>query len=213
MSFDRFNAVLRDLAVAAPEPASIVEPDNRDGFERVWPIGAEKKVDDRAHQIQEASDLAFAAGRQAASDHYEEVIRDLQHKAEERLAEARRAWASEQAHLFAESVAHQIGDVEQRISDAIAGIVKAPMIMGLQRAALEELVGAVTSAISPQRAARIVVTGREDLVGEIERQLSSRNIACETVVAAGSEVEVRVDDLMIKSQLTPLIQHVEDILR
>jgi hypothetical protein len=212
MNFGRFTSVLRDLSVETPPPLAADRP-AVEGFEPVWPLGGDREADRLEKLIEAATAKGFAAGRSAAAEHYEEAIRDLTFKSEEKLVEARRTWVAEQGQALAKSVADGLAGTESRLTDAIAGVLVPLVKSGLRRVAVNEVLVGIREAVAIQRNARVALKGPDDLVAEIERQLSSSNIACETTASASAEVEVRVNDLLIMTQLAPLLLRVEDIVR
>ncbi|NMN60787.1 hypothetical protein FHT36_004718 [Xanthobacter sp. SG618] len=179
--------------VPAITPTPALRPHEHPGAEAIRAAAEEA----RRVALKEAA-IALAACEQQLADAEAAFAARL----EEEIAEARARWCMEEGDRLAGLIGTGLDEVETRISEALAAVLR-PFVSGAARArALDELARRVRDLLRAGAAGpAITITGSGDLAAALRAQLAD---VPGIVLAEGSASDLRItcDDSVLETQLS-----------
>jgi hypothetical protein len=142
----------------------------------------------------------YAEGRAATEAEFAAKI-EAQHKDfEQQLAMARRSWAAAEGSALSEAFARALQDLESRLAATAARILQPFLETEVRRAAAAELVTTIESVLARDQAARLEISGPEDLLGALRSRLSDK-ISATFVASQACDVRVVIEQTTLETQL------------
>lgn len=151
------------------------------------------------------------AGREAALAEMETRIEAIQAGEAERLAEARAKWIEEQAGPLAEQWKQALAELEGRIGDQVAAVLRPFLDERLRQRALEALGDAIGRLTGADDGAGLRVSGPPDLLDALRPKLEEADLAPE-LVAYDAAVDVRITagDTLIETTFAEWRDHLAE---
>ncbi|WP_024276861.1 hypothetical protein [Xanthobacter sp. 126] len=179
--------------VPAITPTPALRPHEQPGAEALRAAAEEA----RRVALEEAS-IALAACEQQLADAEAAFAARL----EEEITEARARWCAEESERLADLIGTGLDEVETRLSEALAAVLR-PFVSGAARArALDELARRVRELLRGGAAGpSITITGSGDLAAALSARLSDVQ---GIVLAEGpaSDLRITCDDSVLETQLS-----------
>jgi hypothetical protein len=161
--------------------------------------------------VDEAYMKGFESGKAAAEAQIASEIaeRDMLHWKE--LASAREAWTRLESGRLAEQIVRGLEDLEARLANTTAHILKPFLATEMRRRAIADLAESLTALRTQERTAVISVSGSVDLLdalrarleGKLENVTYRQNDSCDLRVTVGQTVlETRVGAWMARTEET-----------
>jgi hypothetical protein len=195
---------------AAPIARYLLELDAGDDARATpaWrPSAAKLSAASKATMVEEAHAKGFESGKAAAGAQIAGKLeeRDALHRKE--LASAREAWTQLESGRLAEQLAKGLQELEARLADTTARILKPFLTAELHRRAIADLAESLTALRAQEKAAGIAVSGTADLLealrarleGKLDNVIYHASQACDVRVTVGQTVlETRVGAWMAR---------------
>ncbi len=120
---------------------------------------------------------------------------------ETRLAAERRAWVAGEGERIAAALAAGLSEIEVRIANQVARVLK-PVIAGhVQRRAVEELVQTLEALLTKGDVGRITVSGPEDLLGALRGSLEGKASNVTFAPAATADLRIEADETVLETRI------------
>jgi hypothetical protein len=175
--------------------------------------GAQRGSGEAADHVDTAAsqDQAFArgveAGRAAACAEFEAKLAEQRNLATRHLAAERQAWAGGIGKKLASGLLVGLQDLEARIADSVARILKPFVAAELHAQAIAELKAGLDALVSTDQGGGIQVSGPADVLEVMQGRLAGKNVAvaftpsedCDVRIVAGqATLETRLGEWMAK---------------
>lgn len=151
-----------------------------------------------------ARDAAFLAGHAeglaTAEAAWALQLSDAETQAKHDLASAREKWADSVADLVANRLADTMREANATVAGHVARILADIATRVRTPAAIDALVAQLMDLIRDQPAARLHVSGPQDLLAALDERQLDVPIASRTVNEA-ADLSVRIDDTLLETQL------------
>ncbi len=152
-------------------------------------------------------------GRAAARTEFEAKIEDQRAQYEKQLALERLTWAGREAEKLAEQLSKGLLDLENRIADTAAELLKPFLIAAAHRRAIDDLMDAIATVLTKDQGLALEIAGPEDLLQLLRERMSGKNIALLFTPNDSPEVSVRARQTVLETQLGAWVTKVEEALR
>jgi hypothetical protein len=192
---------------AAPIARYLLELDADDDARASHPSAARPAPASKAAIAEEAHAKGFESGKAAAEAAMAGKLEEREALHRQELAAAREAWARLESGRLAEQLAGGLEELEARLADVTARVLKPFLGAELQRKAIGDLVESLTVLRAQDKAAVIAVSGAADLLEALRARLEGRvdNVtyhpgrACDARVTVGQTVlETRIGAWMAR---------------
>ncbi len=147
--------------------------------------GEAAKGADTVARMAEAYGRGLAEGKAAAKAEFDEKLAQQNKAAEERLAAERERWAAEEGGRLADLIASQLGELEARIGEQVARVLKPVFLAEVQQRAVAELASTLAEPHCQRRVrqAHGLRSGRP--AQDAERQAQREGRQCQLYAGAG----------------------------
>jgi hypothetical protein len=164
----------------------------------------------RPTPLEEAHAKGFESGKAAAEAQLAGKLEEREALHRSALAAAREAWTSEESSLLAEQFAKGLQDLEARLADAAARILKPFLAAQLQKRAVADLADCLAVLRARDEAAAICVAGAPDLLEALRCRLggSLGNITYRPDTA--SDVRVAVGQTVLETRIGAWMARIEE---
>jgi hypothetical protein len=196
-------AAPRTAQSAAPAaPAKSLFPAVRREADR--PAGAPEaspfpSVDHTKARIDEAFERGAADAKARAWAEFSIMLADENRKFQETLACERAAWVAAQAELFERQLTPALADIEARIAQAAVRVLGPVLLAATREQAAEALAGKLHVLLAKDGAARLVISGPEDLLQALREKLGSHAIAAAFLPGAASGIRAEIGQTTIET--------------
>jgi hypothetical protein len=179
--------------MSAVPAAGYLEDFSLDGGTSAWSRAAEQANDTRTSEtakVDEAFVHGMQQGRAAAVAEYEAKLEEQRQSFATQLAAERDQWATATGAELAARLEAGLAEVQGRIAETTARILKPFLAAELHGQAIAELQVHVAALLATDSAVKLEVTGPADVLEAMRRHVSDR--ASNIVFAPSSDCDVRV---------------------
>lgn len=166
-----------------------------------------------AAKIEDAYARGVAAGRAAASAELQSKLEAQRRSHEQQLQAQREAWVRDQAERLIERLGLELRDLELRIADATAGVLKPFLASEIHRQAISQLCEEIKYLLSKDDSITLQITGPQDLLQVIREKLPHETIAAAFSESAGSDVHVVAGETILETRLAAWMRKIEEATR
>ncbi|MGP9813367.1 hypothetical protein ACTZWT_17815 [Rhodopseudomonas sp. NSM] len=151
--------------------------------------------DDDAYQ------RGYADGQAAALADYEQKLNDERIRFNAQLDEERQNLLNEGAAKIAADVLQIGGRFEANVASVTARLLEPLIMTQIQREAVRDFVGRLSSIVSDNYRPAIRITGPSNLIDLVRRELGVRAASIELRAEPVAEVAVAIDQIVLETQL------------
>jgi hypothetical protein len=157
----------------------------------------------------EAHARGLEEGRQAAQAETAALLEEHRAAAEQSLVEAREAWCREEGARLAEQIGTAVGDMEQRIAEATARILRPFMAQAARDRAIGELRVILQELAASNPDTALEIMGPEDLLGQLRESLSGAAVTVTYAVNEACDVRVKAGASVIETRIAAWLEAYE----
>lgn len=165
-----------------------------DGDARPPHAGGKAPVKDDAAALAAQIDDAFSrgvdAGRSAAEGEFEAKLEEQRVEFAGQLEAARQEWAAGTGEMLANSLLGALQDIEKRVAETTARILKPFLATELHRQAVAELQANLETLLAADSGISLAVSGPADVLDALREQLAAKPIA--VTYTPGDDCDVRI---------------------
>lgn len=151
----------------------------------------------------------LAEGKAAAKAEFDEQAAQLQADAEQRLADERARWAEEEGRRLAGLIGLCLGELEARIGDQVAQVLKPLFTEQVRMRAVAELASTLENLMANGEFAKLTVSGPEDLLGMLSAQLNVKIGNVAFTPAPGCDLQLKVDQTVLETRIGAWVRMIE----
>jgi hypothetical protein len=200
---------------AAPIARYLLEldPNNDAGVTPASGAGNPASEARRAAMIEEAHAQGFESGKAAAEAEIAGRLEEREEHFRNELAAAREAWAQQESGQIAERLVKGLEEIEARLAETTARILRPFLGAELQRRAIDDLVESLSVLRAQEQEATINVSGAGDLLEALRVQLEGRfgNVAYQP--GEPSDVRVTLGQTVLETRIGAWMARIEEAMR
>ena len=163
-------------------------------------------------KMAESHARGYADGMAAAEAEFAVKLEAQRADFEQRIATARQGWAESEGAAVSEALARALSDLEARLAETTARILQPFLETEIRRTAIADLVAAIEAVLAHDKAARIEITGPDDLLGAVRARLPDKIVAT-FASAATADVRVSIDRTVLETRLGAWMAAIEEAVR
>lgn len=206
---NRFIPDIRDNKGQRPAPAPASGPKPMDLGEALIAKGATRPP----AKLEDAYARGYDAGRAAALAELQDKLKQQQDYYAQQLSLERYTWANRESEPLAAQIADGLKEMEARIANTVARLLR-PFFGEIARTqAVEELVDALEVLLGADEGLRLEVSGPEDLLEMLRGKLGGRNVAVLFAPGEGVEVRVSAGQTLLETNLGQWMKRVEERIK
>jgi len=152
-------------------------------------------------------------GKAAAKAEFEAKLKEQQDKYEQQLALERLTWATREADRMAEQIAAGLQELENRVADQTAELLKPFLASAVHSRAIAELRKALDVIVSKDDGVTLEIYGPDDLLQLLREKFSGKNMTLLFHPGDGPEVRIVAGQTVLETQLGAWAAKVEEALR
>jgi hypothetical protein len=156
---------------------------------------------DAVARMAEAYARGLAEGKAAANAEFDEKLAQERTSAEARLAAERQRWVALEGSRLADLIASAVGEIEGRIGDHVAQVLKPVLAAEVQRRAVAELAGTLESLMANGDFVKLTISGPEDLLGMLSTKLNVKIGNVTFTPAPGCDLHITADQTVLETQI------------
>lgn len=163
-------------------------------------------------KLAESHTRGYAEGRAAAETEFAARLDAQQQDFVQRLAAARREWSEAEGAVLSDALVGAVNELEARLAETTARILQPFLEAEIRRAAIAELVTAVEAILVRDKAARIEITGPDDLLAIVRDRLPD---SVPATFASGQAADIRViiDQTVLETRLGAWVSAIREAVR
>jgi hypothetical protein len=189
--------------VARGRTSNLVQPGDE------HPLSVEE---DMAARIAEAVARGHEEGRAGAEEECQAKLEAQREEFEQRLASERQAWTQQAGEALVEQMLAAMRDMETRISESTARVLRPLLAAQLRRQAVTELSALVRTIVSRDRGATLVVSGPDDLIAVMRERLADATAEVTFSVSDNPDIQVTLDHTVLQTRLQEWNDRIEEAL-
>ena len=163
-------------------------------------------------RVAESHAQGHAEGKAAAETEFAARLETQRKDFEQQLAMARQSWATTEGNALSETFLHALRDLETRLADTMARILRPFLETEIRRAAIDELVTTIETIVSRGEIAKIEISGPDDLLCVLRARLAGK-ISATFVANEASDVRVAIEQATLETRLGAWIGAIEEAAR
>jgi hypothetical protein len=163
-------------------------------------------------RIAESRDQGYAEGRAAAEAEFAAKLDLHQKDFEQQLATARQNWAATEGNVLSDAFVRALQELEARLAATTARILLPFLASEVRHAAVAELVTTIETILARNQAARIEISGPDDLLGVLRSRLADKVTATFTT-SQSCDVRVVIDQTTLETRFGAWIAAIEGALQ
>lgn len=164
---------------------------------------------DAEARVQEAHTRGVLDGRAAADAEYAALLAAKDAAFEERLASERKTWASDEGARLGELLHAGLMDVERRVADQVARILKPIFADEVRRSSVTALSQTLNDMLAKGTYSRITVSGPPDLLSALQARVGEVDAALSFVAAERVDLVVNADETILETRIAAWGQFIE----
>ena len=175
--------------------------------------GVGKSTAGKATMVEEAHPKGFESGKAAAEAQIAGQLEELDALHRKELSSAREAWAQLESERLAEQLVKGFSELEARLADTTARILKPFLAAELHRRAIADLAESLTALRAQEKTAVIDVSGAADLLQALRARLEGKldNVAYRP--SQGSDVRVTVGETVVQTRIGAWMARIEEAVK
>jgi hypothetical protein len=170
--------------------------------------GLDKAMDSTA-AIETAYARGLEDGRARAAADCEARISAHAEAFERRLMEERRRWVADEGERLSELFVSGLGDLEVRVADTMARILKPLLIAEVHRRAVAELAEALDGLLAKGDLLSVTVTGPSDLLEALRTHLQGTFDSVHYVTAESLDVRIVAGETILETCIGAWVRAIE----
>jgi hypothetical protein len=163
-----------------------------------------------ASRIEEAYRGGFAAGRSEAEAEYARTLEEQRDFYAQQLTLERYAWANREAGQLAEQIAGGLKEIENRLGETVARVLRPFLVDAIHRLAVAELCEALDALIGANEGISLEIFGPEDLLQLLRDKLGGMNVAATFTPSESADVRVVAGQTVLETRLAAWMKKVEE---
>jgi hypothetical protein len=177
------------------------------------PTAGKPSTASKAAMVEEAHAKGFESGKAAAEAQIAGKLeeRDALHRKE--LASARDAWVQLEGGRLAEQLVKGLEELEARLADTTARILKPFLATELHRRAIDDLVESLTVIRARDKATVIDVSGAADLLEALRTRLAGKLDNVTYHPSQACDVRVAVGQTVLETRLGAWMARIEEAVK
>jgi len=196
MTRNSLKLILEDFASTVQEPATaLASLFILENPVRTSPSVRQQSALDRA--VEDARKEGFTAGYDSARRDHEARLEEAVDAHTQALERERCRWVADQSSLLAKSLEGAISELEVRLSDALAHVLRPVVARSLRRDALQDIANALRLKAGNSPTVTAVASGPEDLLDALTEQLAGSGVFLAREHLAEPRIKLRLDDTVI----------------
>ena len=209
----RHQPASRYIAELGPKKeAPAPRPDAPSGPEALQLFSVHDKSNPQ-QRIAAARQEGVEEGKAAGKAEFEARLKEQRAQFDQQLSLERLTWASREADRIAEQIAAGLQDVETRIADAAAELLKPFLAAAVHQRAIGELHKAIGTILAKDEGITLEISGPDDLLQLLRERLSGKNMTLLFHPGEGPEVRIVAGQTTLETQLGAWAAKVEEALR
>jgi hypothetical protein len=160
-------------------------------------------------RIGEAHALGVLEGRAAAQADHDKALAQQAAQYESKLAAERQKWSADQGRRLGEALAKAMQDIEQRIADQVARVLKPFVSERIKKKASEELALCLNGMLAKGEYAKVTISGPGDLLSAVEAKLGTFD-GISFVTTEGVDVTVSADETIVETRIGAWAEAIEE---
>jgi hypothetical protein len=176
------------------------------------PVGevSPSAAEDMAARVAEAVARGHEEGRAVAEEEFQARLEAQREELEQRLSSERQAWIEQAGETLVERMLAAMRDMEARISESTARILRPLLAAQLRRQAVTELSALVRTTASRDRGATLAVSGPDDLIAVLREKLADATAEVTFSVSETPDVQVTLDHTVLQTRLQEWAERIDE---
>jgi len=159
------------------------------------------KSADAVVRMAEAYGRGLAEGKAAARAEFDAKLVEQEMAAAERLVAERERWVDEEGGRLAGLIASALAELEARIGDQVARVLKPMFADEVQKRAVAELASALEALMANGDFTKLTVTGPEDLLKMLSSRLTVKIGNVVFTPAPGCDLHIIADQTVLETRI------------
>ncbi|HWB44662.1 MAG TPA: hypothetical protein VG900_04415 [Hyphomicrobiaceae bacterium] len=155
----------------------------------------------------------FEDGKAAVQSAFEVKVSEQKSRYEIQLASEREQWAAQQGARLAELLQAGLRDLEASIAEAAGRVLKPFLQEGVRRQAIADLQEALRAVLAGNEGAKFVVSGPDDLLEVLRRQLSEAGVSVAYEPSQHPDVRISVGETVLEARLGAWMAKIDEAVR
>lgn len=152
----------------------------------------------------------YEAGKSAALAEFEDRLEKERDQHIRQLELERFTWANRETELLAGQIGDGLKDVEVRLANTVARVLRPFLSETIQSHAIAELLSALEMLLGADEGITLEISGPEDLLQLLREKLNGRNVTVLFTPASGTEVRVVAGQTILETVLGQWMRRVEE---
>jgi hypothetical protein len=176
------------------------------------PIGeaSPSAAEDMAARVAEAVARGHEEGRTVAEEEFQARLEAQREEFEQRLSSERQAWMEQAGETLVERMLAAMRDMEARVSESAARILRPLLAAQLRRQAVTELSALVRTIVSRDRGATLAVSGPDDLIAVLREKLADTTAEVTFSTSETPDVQVTLDHTVLQTRLQEWVERIDE---
>jgi hypothetical protein len=174
------------------------------------PASEQAKGQEILASLAAAHTRGLAEGKAVAQADGERKLEEQRVASEERLAAERARWTSEEAERLRDLIVGELKDLEVRIGDQVARILKPWLAAEAQRRAVAELGTMLEDVLHKGEVVQLSVSGPEDLLTMLRTNLEGKIGNVKLTPAPGCELRLVADQTVFETRIADWVKALEE---
>ncbi len=166
-----------------------------------------------AERIDEAYARGVEEGGRAMQAEAAIRLDDQKAAMEQGIAAARQAWVLESGPRIAEQIVAAVGDMQDRIADAVDRTLRPFIADAARREALRQLRATLDELIANNPAITFDISGPEDLLDSIRGSLPAAMASASFVINEATDVQIKAGSSLIETRIAAWLNNCEAQVR
>jgi len=167
---------------------------------------------DMTAKLAESHARGVEEGKAAAQAKFASELDEHRARSEQRIVDARHAWAASEGAIIGERLVAGLAEVEQRLAETMARILQ-PFLSGqVRKQAINDLAATLIPMLAKEKGVRLEISGPQDLLDALRGALAGKAEAVYTTNDA-PDVRVVMDQTLIETQLAAWMARIEESAR
>ena len=132
---------------------------------------------------------------------------------EQRIAAARDAWTQETGPRIAEQIVAAVGDMQDRIADAVERILRPFIAEAARNEALRQLRATIEDLIANNPAITFEISGPSDLLDSVRASLPATTASASFVINEATDVQIKAGSSLIETRIAAWLNNCEAQVR
>lgn len=166
-----------------------------------------------AARIAESHARGFEEGRAFGEEQLVDRLSAQHQEHMHQLEAERQAWAAKEGEVLAELLAAGLREIEARTASTVARVLERFVNAQVREAAVAELMALLQAVLSKGEAAKLEVSGPQDLLAVIQDRLAGQLGAARFATREGPDVRIEIDHTIIETRLSAWAETLAEAVR